>query len=273
MPARTDFTPGEFCWIDHNAHDLDAAATWYGDLFGWSRMDMPPMADGAPPYAFLTKGEAPACGVGQMTEEMKAQGVPPLWNSYVCVEDCAATEAKAAELGATVVVPTQEIPGHGKLCFITDPEGTSIAFWQSLSATPNPVFTTEPGGLSWNELMTRDVAKAREFYGALFGWSFADLPMKDMKGNDFTYTMISAPGAEQVGGMMAMEGPDWENVPAHWMVYFATADCDATAAQAAATGGTVVVPPTAIMVGKFSVLSDPHGGHFSIIQMNPPADC
>jgi predicted enzyme related to lactoylglutathione lyase len=268
MPARTDFTPGEFCWIDLNAHDLEAAAAWYGALFGWTRMDMPTPGDG-PPYAFLMMGEAPAAGVGQMNDEMRSQGIPPLWNSYVCVEDCEASEQRAAELGGSVMFPTQDIPGHGKLCFITDPEGGCIAFWQSTGEQQNPVFTTEPGGLSWNELMCRDTAKAHAFYGALFGWTFADMPMQDMKGNDVNYTLISTSGGKQTGGMMAMDGPDWEGMPTHWMVYFATADIDATAAKVAATGGTIVVPPTPIQVGKFSVVRDPQGGHFSLIQMNP----
>ena len=104
MPTRTDFQPGEFCWADLVAHDLDSAAAWYGDLFGWTpaTQDTP---EGAPPYAFFLAGDTPAAAVGQMNDEMKSQGLPPMWNSYVCVTDCASTQAKAAELGATVTVP------------------------------------------------------------------------------------------------------------------------------------------------------------------------
>ena len=32
-----------------------------------------------------------------------------------------------------------------------------------------------PGALTWNELATNDVERAKEFYGALFGWSFEDM--------------------------------------------------------------------------------------------------
>ena len=41
MPTRNDFKPGEFCWVDLAAHDLDAAAAWYSELFGWTHMAMP----------------------------------------------------------------------------------------------------------------------------------------------------------------------------------------------------------------------------------------
>jgi uncharacterized protein len=34
------------------------------------------------------------------------------------------------------------------------------------------------GTFNWNELMTRDVAKAKAFYGATLGWTFSDMPMQ-----------------------------------------------------------------------------------------------
>lgn len=262
MPVRSDFKPGEFCWIDFSAHDLDAAAAWYGELFGWTIARQE--GHGGPPYAFFMHGEHTAAGVGQMSDEMKTMGIPPMWNSYVFVEDCAAAEKKAAELGATVTVPTFEVPGHGKLCYVMDPQGTSIAMWQQLGAG-NGIHMAEPGGLSWNELLCRDVASARSFYADLFGWEFADMPM-----GEISYTMIKLDGAD-AGGMMAMDGPQFEGIPNHWAVYFAVADCDAAADKVSSTGGQICVPPTEIPVGKFSVARDPQGGTFSIIQVNKPA--
>ena len=42
---------------------------------------------------------------------------------------------------------------------------------------------------------------------------------------------------------------------------------DAAANKVTETGGQVRVPPTEIPVGKFSVVSDPQGGIFSIISI------
>jgi predicted enzyme related to lactoylglutathione lyase len=259
MPVRNDFKPGQFCWIDFSAHDLEAAAAWYGELFGWAAA--PQDTHGGPPYMFFLKGEAAAAAGGQLTDEMKAAGVPPMWNSYVNVDDCAAMEKKAAALGANITVPTMDVPGHGKLCFMLDPAGASIAMWETTENDGVGVFVGEHGGLSWNELMCRDAAASREFYGQLFGWEYEDMPMDGVD-----YTLVKAHG-EQAGGMMPMTGEMWEGVPEHWMVYFAVDDCDAFAAKASETGGTVCVPPTEIPVGKFAVLNDPQGGTFSVIQM------
>ncbi len=258
MPIRNDFKTGQFCWIDLAAHDLAAASTWYADLFGWTVVDQ--TAPGAPPYAFFLKGKAPAAAGGQLNDEMIEAGIPPMWNSYVKVDDCAAAEKKAVELGATITVPTMEVPGHGKLCFFMDPGGASLALWQAVGDDPG-LHVAEHGGLSWNELMCRDVASSREFYSQLFGWEYDDMPMDGM-----TYTLIKAHG-EQAAGMMGMDGEQFEGVPEHWMVYFDVDDCAAVTEKVAATGGSVRVPPTEIPVGIFSVLADPQGGCFSLMQM------
>lgn len=263
MPVRNDFHPGEFCWIDLNAHDLESAAAWYAGLFGW-KVQMMPTPEGGMPYAFLCRGEDGICGVGQMSDEMKAQGIPPLWNSYVSTADCEATEARVKELGGTITCPTMTVPGHGKMCYFLDPQGASIACWQSLNPDGPGMLVREPGSLSWNELMTRDVRAAQEFYGPLFGWSFSPMPMEGAE----DYHVLKL-GDGDAGGMMSMNGPQFEGVPPHWLVYFETADCDATAAQAKSSGGSIHVPPMEIPVGKFTVLQDPQGGVFCAIALNP----
>ena len=192
---------------------------------------------------------------------MKAQGIPPVWNSYIASDDCAATEARVKELGGTITVPTMEVPGHGKLAFFMDPEGASLAIWQSLSNEGPGLLCNEPGGLCWNELMTRDVARAKEFYGQLTGWSFVPMPMGEIE-----YTLLKV-GEQDGGGLMPMSGPQFEGVPAHWLVYFAVADCAATSDAVAKAGGKVLVPPTDIQVGRFSVVSDPQGGAFATIEL------
>jgi predicted enzyme related to lactoylglutathione lyase len=63
-----------------------------------------------------------------------------------------------------------------------------------------------------------------------------------------------------------------DDVPAHWMVYFAVDDVDATSARVKELGGEVVVGPDDIpKVGRFAVLRDPQGAHFSVIKPQPAA--
>lgn len=264
MPIQTSFQPGEFCWVDLSAHDMQAAIDFYGELFGWT-------ADvqdtyGGPRYAMFMKNGAVVGGIGQMDDEMKGAGIPPMWNSYVATDDCEATEARARELGATVTVPTMEVPGKGKLAFFLDKEGASFATWQTTSDDGVPFLKGEHGSLSWNELMNRDMAGAKALYGGLFDWTFVAMPMGDVQ-----YQMIKA-GSADAGGMMAMDGEQFKGVPAHWLVYFQVDDGAAGVAAAEQAGATVMVPLTDIPVGNFSVLSDPQGAVFCLIQLTSQ-DC
>jgi uncharacterized protein len=59
----------------------------------------------------------------------------------------------------------------------------------------------------------------------------------------------------------------WLTDSPSWMIYFAVADTDLTAARAAELGGTVSVEPFDLFnVGRVAVLNDPEGASFSILQ-------
>ena len=66
--------------------------------------------------------------------------------------------------------------------------------------------------------------------------------------------------------MYAMDESWPKEVPAHWMVYFAVEDTDAAAEKIEELGGRISVPPSDSPYGRFSVVSDPQGGTFSIIK-------
>ncbi len=116
------------------------------------------------------------------------------------------------------------------------------------------------GTFCWNELMTGDVTKAKEFYTKLLGWEAAEMPM-----GDFTYTVFKT-GDTDAGGMMAIT-PEMGDVPPHWMSYIKVEDVDATAAKVKELGGKIIVPPTEIPnVGHFCTLFDPTGPAISIFK-------
>ena len=57
------------------------------------------------------------------------------------------------------------------------------------------------------------------------------------------------------------------SVPPHWKIYFAVSDCEGQTTLAQSLGGTVRFPPTdAAGVGRYSVLADPQGAVFAVIQ-------
>jgi predicted enzyme related to lactoylglutathione lyase len=59
-----------------------------------------------------------------------------------------------------------------------------------------------------------------------------------------------------------------EGVPAHWSIYFGTADTDATLAKVVELGGSIVEPATDTPYGRLATAADPSGIQFKLLQ--PP---
>ena len=114
------------------------------------------------------------------------------------------------------------------------------------------------GHVSWNELMTQDVAASGEFYGKLFGWKVRPFSAPGGGAGETPYFLFHQEGDEkEIGGMMQTHGPD---MPSRWVPYVMVADADTTLARAVALGATVCLPVTPVQgVGRIAVLCDQQG--------------
>ena len=115
----------------------------------------------------------------------------------------------------------------------------------------------------WHEILTRDPEGAKEFYAKLLGWTSTGMTLESGQ----PYTMFSN-GEADVGGIVSMEGPDFEGVPPHWVVYISVDDVDEKARQAEALGGKIFRPPADIPgIGRVAVIADPEGATFCIFKL------
>ncbi|WEX77025.1 VOC family protein [Sinorhizobium numidicum] len=127
------------------------------------------------------------------------------------------------------------------------------------------------GNFVWYELMTTDTKAAEAFYTNVVGWSARDASMPGIE-----YTLFYA-GDRQVAGLMTMpDGALDMKVPPAWLGYVAVDDVDAAAAKIAAEGGNVHRAPDDIPgVGRFAIVTDPHGAAFALFKGTgeaPPLD-
>ena len=105
------------------------------------------------------------------------------------------------------------------------------------------------GAPCWVDLMTSDQAKARAFYGELFGWTSED-PGPEFGG----YINFSKDGVMVAGCMTSDPQSPAPNV---WSVYLATDDAQATVDAATANGGQVIVPAMDVGdLGRMAVVTD-----------------
>jgi predicted enzyme related to lactoylglutathione lyase len=253
----TDYTPGTPCWVDLGTTDLDAAKAFYGSLFGWTaEVAEDPAAGG---YTMFLLDGVPAAGVMKtMSPEQ-----PVAWSTYVAVTDADAAMAKAEAAGAKVLMAPMDVTDVGRMAMFVDPTGAVLGLWQPREFKGAGV-VNEAGAYTWDELLTRDAAAAKAFYGTTFGWTAKTSPMDGME-----YTEWQVDG-RTVGGLMEMDDEHFpKETPPNWTVYFGVTNCDAAVAKVGELGGTVVVPTTPIPVGKFAVCQDPQGGFFSLFEPKP----
>jgi predicted enzyme related to lactoylglutathione lyase len=189
---------------------------------------------------------------------------PPVWATYVNVDDADKVVPLVAANGGNVIVPPMDVLDVGRMAVFSDPAGAVISIWQA-RAHIGAGIVNEPGTLSWNELQTTDIPGAKTFYGAVFGWdseTHGEGPM--------AYTEWKIDG-RSIGGMMAKPPNIPAEVPPFWGVYFAVTDADATTDQIRELDGTIVVPPMDIEPGRFGVATDPTGAMFNFIAMRETA--
>ena len=109
------------------------------------------------------------------------------------------------------------------------------------------------GHFHWNELMTRDVARAKKFYADTLGWRYDSMPMPD--GGTYTLAMVDG---EPVAGIFDINGPEYKDVDEAWMPYIAVDDVDARVKKATKAGATVMKAAFDVPdVGRIVVLLEP----------------
>jgi predicted enzyme related to lactoylglutathione lyase len=125
--------------------------------------------------------------------------------------------------------------------------------------------TNPHGDFIWYELMTSDPDAAAEFYGAVTGWRAR---MFGAAGSEVHDYRILGTGEADVAGLMTVpKDAACAGMRPCWLGYVGVDDVDAVAADAVASGGRQVVPPTDIPgVGRFAMLTDPQGAAFYVMR-------
>ncbi len=253
-----DYAPGTPSWVELSSPDPAAAAAFYRDVMGWTAVEPGPAEETGGYRMFQQDGRTVAGLMGHMQE-----GQPTVWATYVSVADADETARKVGAAGGTTLVEPMDVMDLGRMGFFADPTGAAFGIWEP-KAFAGADLVNEPNSLCWNEVLTRDVERGRAFYSAVFGWE-AGRP--SFEGAPESYTIWEVAG-HPVAGMMEMTDELFPpELPPHWAVCFAVADCDATTAKARELGATVTVEPMDMAIGRFSGLIDPQGASFTVMRL------
>ena len=258
MPQVTSHRHGHPSWADLATTDPDAAKAFYGDLFGWTFQDNP-MGENMV-YSMAQRDGQFVGAIYAQNDDMKQSGMPPMWNTYVTVDDADDAAAKVAPAGGSLMAEPFDVFDSGRMALAQDPSGGVLALWQAKGHIGAGVLG-EVGSMVWTELASTDVEAARRFYTDILGWEVTKAEM----GGDMDYWMAKLDGDDLAGMYQITE--EMAGMPSHWAVYWGVEDCDATVEQAKSAGANVIVKPTDIPPGRFAVLSDPQGAAFSIVAL------
>ncbi len=123
MPDRDGYPPGVPCWIDTSQPDPDAAAGFYGGLFGWEFEDaMPPGSDGKYFIARIRGRD-----VAAISSPFPSAPPMAMWNTYVWVDSADQTTAKVRDAGGQVVMEPFDVTEAGRMAVVADPKGRRSA--------------------------------------------------------------------------------------------------------------------------------------------------
>jgi uncharacterized protein len=117
--------------------------------------------------------------------------------------------------------------------------------------------------LVWFEIPADNLARAKKFYGALFGWKIKAFPgMKD-------YWHIDTGGRDESpdGALIARKHPAQPVTN-----YVSVASVTKSMAQVKKLGGQVCLPKTAVpQMGYFAICQDPENNTFALWERNEDA--
>jgi uncharacterized protein len=248
----TPWPDGAPCWVDYGAPDMAAAKAFYGELFGWT------FTEESEEFGNYVNALRDGRSVAGMGPQMSADD-PVAWTTYFATSDIGQHVQRITEAGGTIVFPPMEVGPMGTMTIALDPQGNGFGLWQS--GTHTGVQTAnDPGSVTWNEAAVDDPDAAREFYTAVFGYTWDEIP--DAGG--YTTFRAGDRGPEYpyggLGGLApgAMKG---------WQTCFAVASADDTVATLERLGGKVVSAPEDTPFGRFAVVEDPWGARFAVMRL------
>jgi uncharacterized protein len=120
--ARLVNEPAALCWNELATSDPEAAARFYGELFGWS---VAPLPDSPMPYLWATNGDAGAAGIREPTP-----GEPTHWLVYFGTDDIRAATDRAKELGGDPFAGVHTLGEDLSIAPVRDPQGAVFALYQ-----------------------------------------------------------------------------------------------------------------------------------------------
>ena len=114
---------GCLCMNELATTDMEAAGSFYGDLFGWTTETVDTGPDG-PPLVSAYNGKTLNASLSPVEG-----GAPPHWRPYFTVESVQATLERVGDLGGKCLAGPIPLP-DGAIAIVLDPQGAQFGLFE-----------------------------------------------------------------------------------------------------------------------------------------------
>jgi uncharacterized protein len=245
--------PGSFCWVGLASSDPADANAFDANLFGCQGEELPAGDFGT--YRALRHDGREVAILYRQTREARAARAAPHWTAYVSVEDVDASAHLLPDLGGAVLRDPLDLADAGRVAAVRDPLGAILSLWQP-RAHAGAELVDDIGALSWHELVTPDLERAKSFYAALFGWEYEAGPSR-------LTTIVNA--GTPVATMREDSEPEGASASC-WIAYFGVASAHDAQQTAERNGGRTMTAVADCPIGRTALVADGQGATFAVLE-------
>jgi predicted enzyme related to lactoylglutathione lyase len=257
LPTITDerdgnYLYGKFVWHDLITHDVAVARDFYRELLGW---EFEGRGGDDAPYLTAVFNDRPLAGIVK-ADRLEENVNESRWVSYISVPDVDNAAGYILNNSGMIFKAPADYDDRGRLAIVGDEQGSVFGIIMANGGDPVDIDPVRNTWL-WNELITKDTEKAKDFYSGLAGYETKSAP-HDTTAN---YIYLSREKKLRAG---ITEVP-WENVNPNWLPYIMVDDIGAAVKRAAALGAKIIIAPDAqVREGSVAIVADPSGAVFGL---------
>jgi predicted enzyme related to lactoylglutathione lyase len=227
------------CWVDvmvGTEEEHDATRAFLSALFDWTWQLGGPETGS---YALAMSQDLPVFGLGIM------EGAHGTVTSYFSTSDIDDAIARAANDGATAVVPSMSVLDLGSMAVLIDPVGATFGLWQPGTFHGFGVMH-EINAAGWFDHTSSDPSRAADFYLKWSGHQLAPLDegMSVLTNGDNWYASLSKADGQ----------------PAQWMPIYVVDSLERAREVVTRHGGAILVEEMPVPGSAISVFTEPVNG-------------
>jgi len=254
QPPTNQFYPGKFIWQNLFTNDVEKAANFYKDMFGWESRKF---GAGNNSYLLLTNKGLSAAGIIRLQKKDQSENQ---WVSFISVDAVQSAKDHVLQNGGKVLVEPKVFEQHGQVAIFADPEGAAFGVISSSSGDPREVLP-EVGQFVWADLLTKQPEAQTRFYKGIADYTVEQNQASNVNNDFFLKT-------NNVARAGILEVPDKDILP-NWLPYVRVNDIVDSLVRTTQLGGTVILEPNMnLFNGKLAVILDPTGAAIGIIEIS-----